>query len=78
MSDDVAFKESVKAPHQETHVLTAIMESVAINLMNIIDCEKFSNLKFLLRVTARVLRFAEIIRGRLLKNFKIYTTAAMK
>ena len=63
LNDNGALKELVKTPHQETHVFAAIQGNVIINLMNIIDCERFSDFNFLLRVTARVLRFVEMIRG---------------
>ena len=50
-SNDLALTELTKTSHQKTHVLAVISEHV-VNLMNVIDCEKFSNFKFLLQVTA--------------------------
>ena len=47
-SDDLALKELVKTPQQETHVLTTIKKGIVVNLLSVIDCERFSSYKFLL------------------------------
>lgn len=63
MSDVAALTELVKSPQARTHVL-AVVSGNTLNLFDIIDCQKFSSLNRLLRVTARVLHFVEMIRGR--------------
>ena len=79
LNDNGALKELVQSPHQETHVFVAIQGNAIINLMNIIDCERFSDFNFLLRVTACVLHFVEMIRGRPLKILSIcYTSSAIE
>ena len=67
-STDLTLTELTKTPHQETHVPAVISEHT-ISLMKVIDGEKFSNFKFLLRVTARVLRFLAKIWGRPLRFY---------
>ena len=50
MNDNAGLKELVKTPHQETHVFATIQGNTIANLMNIINCERFSDFNFLLRV----------------------------
>ena len=77
-SDNVALNELLKSPPERTHVLTTAAGSV-VNLVNIIDCGKFNNLTFLLRVTAQVLRFVELTRKKSLDVFKVcYNNAAVE
>ena len=57
----------MKTPYQETHIFAAIQRNAIISLMNIIDCERFSDYNFLLRV----LHFVEMIRGKPLKILSI-------
>ena len=49
------------------HVLASVAGSLVVNLTNIIDCQRFSDFKVLLRVTTHVLRFLEKCRGSPLK-----------
>ena len=44
--------------------------------MNVIDCEKFSNFKFLIRVTARVLRFLEKMLDRSLGVYNVHYSSS--
>ena len=67
-SDVVALTELVRSPKPQTHILATVTGS-ALNLSNIIDCQKYSSLNCLLRVTARVLRFVEMTRGRALTQY---------
>ena len=54
-----ALTELVKSPQPRTHALVAVTGNT-LNLSKIIDCQKYSSLNCLLRVTARVLRFVEV------------------
>ena len=66
-SSDTVMAELTKTSAQDTHVLTSVAGRLVVNLNNIIDCQRFSNFKALLRVTAHVLRFLEKCRGGPLK-----------
>ena len=48
-------------------MLASVAGSLVVNLTNIINCQRFSDFKALLRVTAHVLRFLEKCRGSPLK-----------
>ena len=68
-----ALEELVKNPHEEIHALTSSEEPPAeINLSNIINCDRFSNLNSVLRVTAYMLRFVNKIKRRLLRRTEDY------
>ena len=68
-ANETALAELVKNPPEETHALTSSEEHPAeINLSNIINCDRFSNLNSMLRVTAYVLRFVNKIKQRLLRS----------
>ena len=58
----------MRSSQPQTHVLATVTGS-ALNLSNIIDCQKYSSLNCLLRVTARVLHFVEMTRGRALTQY---------
>ena len=60
---DVIFAELTKSERSETHVLTSIGGQATFNMDNVIDCQRFSEFKLLLRVTAHVLRFVEIVKS---------------
>lgn len=78
-NDIAALRELAKTPHQETHGFATIQSNTIVNLTNIIDCERFCNFNFLLRITARVLHFVEMIRGRPLQTLSIcHTTLAIE
>jgi len=54
-----ALTELIKSPQSQTHALVAIT-GTTLNLLEIIDCQRYSSLNHLLRVTARVLCFVEV------------------
>jgi len=63
--DDVVYSELLKPPTSETHVLAAVVRTVVpVDLDQVINCKDFCSLNRLLRVTARVLRFLEMGRGK--------------
>ena len=64
---DTIIAELTKTSAQDTHVLASVSGSLVVNLTNIIDCQRFGDLRALLRVTAQVLRFLERCRGSPLK-----------
>ena len=67
--DKTAISERVKNPPEMTHVPTATEEpSTEINLSQIINCQSFSSLDHLLRVTAYVLRFVTKVKRCLSKE----------
>lgn len=49
-TNDMPLIELVKSPQQQTYVLTATVGSL-LNLVDVIDCEKYSNLNHLLHIT---------------------------
>ena len=50
-----------------------------VNLANVVDCQRISSFRTLLRVTAHVLRFLERRRGSPLKVFKVeYSTVELE
>ena len=56
--DETALSELVKNPPEATHVLTCSeANQQEMNLSEIINCDHFSNLDRLLRVTTYVLKF---------------------
>ena len=59
--NEVACQELVKNPPELTHVL-AVHSKSSPNLEAIIDCNRYSSLTYLLRVTSHVLRFARAFR----------------
>ena len=60
---DVAMKETVKSSKTTTHSLVVReREQDAVNIGKIIDCQRFSSKKRLLRVTVYVLRFIRKIK----------------
>ena len=77
-SDKAALTELLKSSPEQTHVLTTAVGNT-VDLIDIIDCGKFNSFTFLLRVTAQVLRFVELVRKRSLNVFKVcYTDAAIE
>ena len=77
-SDKAALTELLKSSPEQTHVLTTAVGNT-VDLIDIIDCGKFSSFTFLLRVTAQVLRFVELVRKRSLNVLKVcYTDAAIE
>ena len=66
----------MKSPQPQTHVLAALTGS-NLNLFDIIDSQKYSSLNCLLRVTARVLRFVEVARGRTLDGLSTQYDCAL-
>ena len=64
---DTIIAELTKTSAQDMHVLASVSGSLVVNLTSIIDCQRFSDLRALLRVTAQVLRFLERCRGSPLK-----------
>ena len=63
--------ELTKTLRSETHVLSSVVGQATCNLDNVISCQKFSRLKLLLRVTAQVLRFIELVKGNPLNVLKV-------
>ena len=65
IDSETAKEEIVKKPTKVTHSLTtAIKENNGSNVTQIIDCERFGNLKRLFRVTAYVLRFIKGLKEK--------------
>lgn len=65
-TNDVAMTELVKNAPQVTHVLTACEAGPSdVNLTEIINCDRFSTLDRLLRVTAYALRFVSNLKRSL-------------
>ena len=60
---NINFAELTKSECSETHVLTSIGGQATFNMDNVIDRQKFSECKLLLRVTVHILRFVEIVKG---------------
>jgi len=60
---DTAMAELTKTSAQDTHVLASVASGSVLNLTDVINCNRFSSFKELLRVTAHVLRFVERCRG---------------
>ena len=72
-ANETVLAELVKNPPKETHAFTSSEEQPAeIYLSNIINCDHFSNLNSMLRVTAYVLRFVNKIKQRLLRCAENY------
>lgn len=67
-ANETALAELIKNPPEETHTLTSSEYTAEINLLNIINCDRFSNLNSMLRVTAYMLRFVNKIKRRLLRH----------
>lgn len=68
-TNETANSELVKNPPAVTHALASSEEYPAeINLFQIINCDRFSNLDYLLCVTAHVLRFVSKIKRHLSKR----------
>lgn len=67
-ANETALAELIKNPPEETHTLTSSEYTAEINLLNIINCDHFSNLNSMLRVTAYMLRFVNKIKRRLLRH----------
>jgi len=67
-ANETALAELIKNPPEETHTLTSSEYTAKINLLNIINCDCFSNLNSMLRVTAYMLRFVNKIKRRLLRH----------
>ena len=63
--------ELTKILRSETHVLSSVVGQATCNLDNVISCQKFSRLRLLLRVTAQVLRFIELVKGSPLSVLKV-------
>ena len=67
--NETAAKEIIKQPPTAVHSLVNVEAELAdINLHKMIDCERFSSLTRLLRVTAYVLRFVTRMKKCLKKN----------
>ena len=58
--NDIACQEIVKNPPEPTHVLTIHNKPVP-NLGAVIDCNRYSSLTHLLRVTAYVFQFVKVL-----------------
>jgi len=71
-----ALTELVKSPQPQTHALAAVTGNT-LNLHEIIDCQRYSSLNRLLRVTARVLRFVEVTRERRLGGSNVQYDATL-
>ena len=56
---DTAMAELTKTSVQDTHVLASITSSIVVNLANVVNCQRISSFRTLLRVTAHVLKFLE-------------------
>ena len=64
-TNEAALSEVVKNPPNVIHVLATCEEiPTEVNLAEIINCQQISSLDRLLRVTAYVLRFADILKRR--------------
>jgi len=63
LPSDTAMAELMKTSAQDIHVLASVASGSVLNLTNVIDCNKFSSFKELLKVTAHVLIFVERCRG---------------
>lgn len=73
-----AFTKLLKSYPEQTHVLTISVGNTT-DLVDIIDCGKFSSLHSYFRVTAQVLQFGELTRKRSLNVFKVcYTDTAIE
>ena len=71
-TNESALAELVKNPPEVTHVLTTSRDHLTqINLSQIINCDRFSTLDRLLRVTAYVLKFVRNIKKRLYKEASV-------
>ena len=71
-TNEPALAELVKNPPEVTHVLTTSRDHLTqINLSQIINCDRFSTLDRLLRVTAYVLKFVRNIKKRLCKEASV-------
>ena len=68
---DVIYAELTKSGHSETHVLTSIGGQATFNMDNVINYQKFTEFKLLLRVTTHVLHFVEIVKGSPLRVFDL-------
>ena len=68
---DTVMEEVTKTPAQDTYVLANVAGSFMLNLTNVIDCQRFSDFRALLRVTAYALKFLERLKGSPLKVYSV-------
>ena len=74
--DDVISKEIMKNPPSTTHVLT-VHGNCNIQFDVVFNVARFSNLNFLLRVTARVFRFIKNLRCRSTNQEQLNTSSEL-
>ena len=69
--DEVVYSELSRISCPQTHVISTVVDPAPVNLDHIMNCQDFSNLNHLLRVTAQVLRFVELVSGKALSVFSV-------